>query len=540
MYKIVIADDEKIECMALNRMLKDLHLSLENLQNVSNGEELIRTARREKPDIVVVDINMPEMNGLDAIDALHEILPDLKIVIHSAYHDYEYMQHAITMGAVSYLLKPVSEGELEKALKKAIALLDAEQRSQKRGQEQCREHQRMEEALERSLMKSVVMGEAEKELYNIVCYNLSIRSADGYIAAITRLDEKTLSEAELTSCIQWLRRYSTCIGCFHHGIGYIWFFNTDNEDDDRWLSELIRRLKETWPEMSLAIGLSTKIRKFTGCTTALREASVALHMCRRDASVIWFRERQLEKIVSPFRTEFSQENQSTEKLDTEELKEKLTVIFNSNTIQKAPLTQIRLWSADFYFQYLGNVCGKRAGTIYFMDFWESLQREQTIKGIRNFILERITQALSYYASDAADDSHKTNAVGWSHSGQKEANSELSDYVNRCLIFIEKNYSRDISLEEAAEYAGVSSFYLTRLLKQETDHSFVEILTDVRICRAVDLVHDQNMTVAQIGQAVGFPNVVYFNRVFKKWTGMTVTQMRMTWNGEITNENMRDE
>ena len=49
MYKIVIADDEKIECMALNRMLKDLHLSLENLQNVSNGEELIRTARREKP-----------------------------------------------------------------------------------------------------------------------------------------------------------------------------------------------------------------------------------------------------------------------------------------------------------------------------------------------------------------------------------------------------------------------------------------------------------------------------------------------------------
>ena len=100
-----------------------------------------------------------------------------------------------------------------------------------------------------------------------------------------------------------------------------------------------------------------------------------------------------------------------------------------------------------------------------------------------------------------------------------------EYVSKAFICIKQMYSQDISLEEIAELVGISPFYLSRLLKQELNETFVEILTKVRITEALLLLQDPKKTIRQIGEEVGYGNTTYFYKVFKKQTGMTIGEVR---------------
>lgn len=99
------------------------------------------------------------------------------------------------------------------------------------------------------------------------------------------------------------------------------------------------------------------------------------------------------------------------------------------------------------------------------------------------------------------------------------------YVKDALAFIEENYERDISLEETAAKQGLSSFYLSRLLTQWLQTSFVELLTSARINKAIELIQEDDAKAKNLSARVGFQSPAYFYKVFKKNTGMTVGEMR---------------
>ena len=98
-------------------------------------------------------------------------------------------------------------------------------------------------------------------------------------------------------------------------------------------------------------------------------------------------------------------------------------------------------------------------------------------------------------------------------------------MTKAFIYVKKMYTQDISLEDIAEQVGISPFYLSRLLKQELNETFVEILTKVRIAQALNLLQDNKKTIREIVEAVGYNNTTYFYKVFKKQTGMTVGEVR---------------
>ena len=101
----------------------------------------------------------------------------------------------------------------------------------------------------------------------------------------------------------------------------------------------------------------------------------------------------------------------------------------------------------------------------------------------------------------------------------------NDYVRKAVLFMEKNYMDDISLERTAESAGISSFYLSRLLKQELNQNFTDVLTDIRMRKAMQLIWDRKLTVREIAEQCGYSNITYFYKVFKKYTGRSVGQIR---------------
>ena len=107
MYQIIIADDEAIECRALEMMIRNDFPMLQTLPSASNGAELIAGVRKYHPDIAVVDINMPQLSGLDAMELIRAENHEMKIIIVTAYSEFDYARRALKLGVADYLLKPV-------------------------------------------------------------------------------------------------------------------------------------------------------------------------------------------------------------------------------------------------------------------------------------------------------------------------------------------------------------------------------------------------------------------------------------------------
>ena len=111
MIKILIADDQELIRQSLQIIL-GAEPGFEVLDSVENGKEVIRAIRKEKPDVILMDIRMPEMDGVVCTQIIKENYPDIKIIILTTFDDDEYVFNALKYGASGYLLKGIQTKEL--------------------------------------------------------------------------------------------------------------------------------------------------------------------------------------------------------------------------------------------------------------------------------------------------------------------------------------------------------------------------------------------------------------------------------------------
>ena len=130
MYKVLIADDEDIIRRGLAGMVAQ-HKSLQVAAMAEDGEIALKLAQETRPDVMLVDINMPFMNGFEFISGIQKILPDAMIVIVTGYDDFEFVQKALQLGVADYVLKPVMEEPFFAVLDKVVKRLDGLRKSRK-------------------------------------------------------------------------------------------------------------------------------------------------------------------------------------------------------------------------------------------------------------------------------------------------------------------------------------------------------------------------------------------------------------------------
>ena len=130
MYKVLIADDEDIIRNGLAGLVS-AYPGLEVAALAEDGEIALEMARETRPDLMLVDINMPFLNGFEFIERSRAVLPDTQIVIITGYDNFEFVQRALQLGAADYLLKPVMEDPLNAVLGRVVARLDAAERNRK-------------------------------------------------------------------------------------------------------------------------------------------------------------------------------------------------------------------------------------------------------------------------------------------------------------------------------------------------------------------------------------------------------------------------
>lgn len=117
MIKVLIADDQELIRQSLQIVL-EMEKDIEVIDAVTNGVEVVRSVRKEKPDVILMDIRMPEMDGVVCTQIIKENYPNIKIIILSTFDDDEYVFNALKYGASGYLLKGISTKELADAIRK--------------------------------------------------------------------------------------------------------------------------------------------------------------------------------------------------------------------------------------------------------------------------------------------------------------------------------------------------------------------------------------------------------------------------------------
>ncbi|MBP3039881.1 response regulator [Bacillaceae bacterium Marseille-Q3522] len=123
MFKLMIVEDEPLERIALRKITQRSFYDIDIVEDAKNGTEGIEKARRFQPDIILMDIRMPETSGLEAQKRIIQYLPNVKTIILTAHSDFQYAQEAIKEGVFDYLLKPVRPDDLNKSIKKALAMM---------------------------------------------------------------------------------------------------------------------------------------------------------------------------------------------------------------------------------------------------------------------------------------------------------------------------------------------------------------------------------------------------------------------------------
>ncbi len=162
MYRILLADDEQIERMALARRLVKHFGDNITISEALNGAEALAVFEREKSHIVILDISMPELNGVEAAEQIRRLDADCIIIFLTAYDEFSYAKRAIVIRALDYLLKPCEEEELLAVMEEAMRLTDC--RSNGQGNHSFGENDRSDEGESGPGPEEQVEGDARRQV----------------------------------------------------------------------------------------------------------------------------------------------------------------------------------------------------------------------------------------------------------------------------------------------------------------------------------------------------------------------------------------
>lgn len=515
MYTVIIAEDEQIECTALVHKIEKLTPQLEVVSTVNDGMSLLHEVEHYHPDIAIVDINMPGLNGLDAIELLRARKMDLKIIINTSYSDFEYIQKALQLGATDYLLKPGSSQMLKNALEKIITQLYEEYKDRMEKEQHEMLVGDLKEVVKEKWMISLLLGSQDKKCLNLLQQNMPLLDNGGYFYAwkTVRTAENHVGnlymEMVCRQIEEKLNEFCTNISCIYKDVFYSFLVVSSEkmktqEQLERILEYICRKLRSE--------GISLKV----GCSR-FHVLAEEYHMGIYEAQAAL--QTYGEEIVTFFHYDVKNEKQKYVFEDA------ARQIFE--TWQKNPQgleNCLRTWICGQEFQELTSLEAMHSQiTVFLSELYTRLESAREY-GSALFISPvpwkevRDSHGPEDFVRCIMDYLRKI-------SKQLDMKSKSNSYVNHAMVYIFEHYNREITLENAANAIAISPFYLSRLFKQELNTTFVEILTNIRICQAVRLLRETGLTGAEIAQEVGYASGTYFYRVFKKTVGITFGDLR---------------
>ncbi len=528
MYKMLIADDEQIVLDSLKYIISKNFSNEIQLEVAHSGREAIEKAELHVPDIIFMDINMPGINGIEAIRELKGKLRNAIFIILTAFDQFDFAKDALKLGVTEYLLKPVNREKIVSTIRRSIENIEIERIRRKKELDLKEKFEHILPILENGFIYSMLFFEDNS--WEISNYKniFEIEEDAGYIMTIEFA--QILEQGEMINRIGLSMKGQTFYPylrdllkgrckCFvgpsilNRVIVYIPVASGTDEYKQRLgavsIAEYIYGQISEKADVDFFIGIG---RTYIGFDNIYRSYEESLRAIR------YASEKGFYHIM-----DIPVEKELQEKYPLQ--KEKLL-------LEKVALgdTDISLQSFKYIFEwleltYINDVDKIKAKLLELIILIMRLANEYNIDGQSVNSIENIRelQAINNLSELKLCCSQKIEFVtkGIYECREKKVNI----LVTKAIHYIRDNFRKDITLEDVSQYVNISPHYFSKLFKDETGENFIDFLTNLRINLAKDLIKSSNMSVKEICYEIGYGDPNYFSRIFKKVVGITPTEYR---------------
>lgn len=552
MVKLFLVEDEIVMRDGIKRQINWEKEDIEFVGEASDGELAWPMILETKPDILLTDIKMPFMDGLELSALVRKELPDTAIIILSGYDEFVYAQQAVSLGVTDYLLKPLPPGKLLECIRRVQEKIEQE-RAQPENNAWSEELAREQKDAEKNLLfRALVTNDRSLKEILAMADHLGIHISARYYSVIlmtVRGKENAMPSEQLRTELAAIPEQIPGWIFFdrnENGFAMIGTANSEEEVSDT-QKELIRRLKECVEkdaEHTWFIGAGRTVGRISDIGKAYNSANKALssRFITGMNRVVTADETDSVKKdlsglqVSPLPAEACASEKDAAALDIDQA----VTNDNSRKMLEEYLRTGTLEEAEPFleglFQSIGedNLNSYLLLTYLSMDMYFTMVRflkdmgrqvneiDKKCGDINSLLKGRITaeQARSYLTSYL-----KEVIALRDHNTEKRYGKILRQAVS----YIDTHFDQeDISLNRVAQTVGMSPNHFSSIFSQEMGTTFIEYLIGKRMERAKELLRTTQLRSSEVAYRVGYRDPHYFSSTFKKIQGMTPREYRVSY------------
>jgi two-component system, response regulator YesN len=533
MTSLLIADDAPIIRSSLERILSQANIGLEPIWLAENGEEAVHLARLHRPDIVLIDIKMPGLTGLQAIGQIRQEQPGVKFIMLTAYNEFSYVQKALKLGARDYLLKPIRPDKLVELLGE-IQKEIAEERRDLRTVALVKDSlQKTLPVIETNLVENLIRGTSPEDV--------TVSDALAYlgkrlirpVVLVCKVDDFD-AFAQKQTAVALQKLYLNLVETVHKAlpdprralVGYskpgrvVAIVSTEpgltTAVQLRTLGETIRQAIATMLPVTVSVGIGQICLDLDSIPLSYAEANLARRYHRRlEGNKVVGIEDILENLPAQGEAAFylvEKERalvKAVEANQQQHARQLINEIVDYLTQQyRAAPEGMKNHCAELVTLAAWGAIGAGVAEAQALDVLHQqvrvLTARQSVPEIRAWALNSLAELLTLVQALAA----------------------RPDAVQQAMAYIQTHFAdADISLQAVAGAVNLSPSHLSAQFKSRMGLSYSKYLTAVRLEEAQKLLRTTDWSVTAVAETIGYPNVTNFYRHFQRQVGMTPAAYR---------------
>lgn len=475
--KVLIVDDDYIIIKGLEKLIDWDKLNMEIFAVANDGQEALSILEKTPVDIVITDVNMPQLSGIDFVKKAREVQMDFQLIIISGYQNFDYAKSGMDLGAVNYLLKPIDKVELERTLEEVAA--------------------------------RIVALNHENELINMN-YKVNLRNW---------LNQSGLS-MESVSRLELLRD------------DYIFFVVDIGSVEANKQAEVVNRIQSSYDYILIHridqfLLLLTLEEQQKADVEAILPDSSHIELIDNASSLVEVKRiyQQLQNSLLNYKFYYYDNNKEKMSLQSivDFLSESYVQTFSQDMIEELSSQIQKIYKAIdtnqiqdtfmLFEEFISMIRHNKVPVAEVIQYFQSIVIYYSTKNqVDDLELYEVIHQLADDTSFQEKISIVRKIIAAARTTQRE--KVYSPAVQDILSHVEDSYDEDISLKQLSEDLHINVMYLGQLFKKEVGMSLSKYLNNYRIEQAKKLLTETNLAVAEIGFKVGYQNQAYFYRVFK--------------------------
>ncbi|NQX45422.1 response regulator [Paenibacillus tritici] len=526
MYKVLIVDDEYYFRQALKISLPWSELGFQIAGEAKNGAEALEQMTELEPDVVLVDMNMPIMDGLEFIHKAKERDQTTKFLVLSGHSEFGYARQAVRLGVVNYVLKPINEEELQSSLLDIKELIRTERLGKLELDDLRKQASEGLSAMKERVLHSWLQGtgssraHSEQDRFNDLGIELEGLHYRAVVADLDSSDERNLEEgmrirrARLQDIAQnEMQGAFQCAGCHDHDARLVLIIGSSDGSFNRLetICERIRLYVQDNLDCTVTIGLGNSYDKFESVSVSYKEALIALkHRFVRGGNKVFAHSLIAEPGIKAGL--FSVEKRSGLLMhmrsgQPSETAEWLAVFFHDTRVKHATMEMLLLAGIEIVstcLEFLSEASQTFEDVFLNTtqpDMIQHVQRMKTFNELEDWIRVLILKAMDHVHSRKPNRAFKV--------------------IEEVKTYISRHYgNEELRIEDIAKSVHMNYNHLCFVFKKETTFTINDYLTEIRITKAKELFDQGEKVIQNVANRVGYADANYFSKCFKKYMGIT--------------------